>query len=390
MLALRYFRSRRSHPFIGVIKNISILGVALGTGALVVVLAVMNGFEKDLKEKIVGVYAHATVESDIPFPYTDEIRSRITSGGGSIVGAAPYVQGQALLEHAKSIEGVLIKASPGDSAKSVSEIGRFVTEGAYPAEGSLEVLIGDVLGGLIHAKLGDEVGIISSDTRKPTIVKVGGFFHSGMYEYDAHLVYAPLTLGQEIFKMGANVSGVAVRYGDPEDAIAHKADLQVRVGYPFYVRTWSDMNRTLFGALKLEKTVMFIILTLITLVACFNIVGTLTLLVIDRTKDIGVLKALGASSGQIMRIFTWNGLFIGFSGTLLGLLLGFGAVWALARYPLIEIPSDIYYFSRLPVNLDPIDAAVIAVSALALALFSTLYPAIAAARMKPVTALRYE
>ncbi len=390
MLALRYFRSRKSHPFIGVIKNISILGVALGVAALVVVLGVMNGFEKDLKEKIVGIYAHAAVESDIPFPYTDELRKRIMAGTDSIRGTAPYVQGQALVEHAKAIEGVLIKAAPWDSERGVSDIDRYITDGTYPAEGSREVMLGDVLGGILRVKAGEEVQIIVSDTRKPVMVKVCGFFHSGMYEYDAHLIYAPLSLGQEIFKLGANVSGVAVRYRDPEDAIAHKHQLQENAGYPFYVRTWSDMNRSLFGALKLEKTVMFIILTLITLVACFNIVGTLTLLVIDRTKDIGVLKALGATSGQIMRIFTWNGLYIGFSGTFLGLALGFGAVWALKRYPLIEIPSDIYYFNRLPVSLDPTDALIIAASALALALASTLYPAIAAARLKPVTALRYE
>ena len=389
-LAFRYFVSRRNHPFINVIKGISVLGVALGVAALVVVLGVMNGFEKDLKEKIVGIYAHAVIESDTAFPFTDELRARIGAGSDAVVGVAPYVQGQALLEHSKSIEGILLRASRGDQEKEVSRLPGLITEGAYPAEGSRQILLGDVLGDLFRVKVGDELRLFTSDKRDPVPVTVTGIFHTGMYEYDAHLAYVPLGLGQEMFRMGQNVSGVAVRYRDPEDALRHKRTLQENLGYPFYVRTWNDMNRSLFGALKLEKTVMFIILTLITLVACFNIAGTLTLLVIDRTKDIGVLRSLGATSGQILRIFTMNGLLIGFSGTAAGLLAGLGACFVLKRYPFIEIPSDIYYFGRLPVEINPADAGLIAASALVLAFLSTLYPAVSAASMKPVTALRYE
>jgi len=389
-LAWRYFHSTRKHPFINVIKKISILGVALGVAALIVVLGVMNGFEKDLKDRIIGSFAHASIESGSPFEVTPTFEETVRGTSTHIIATNRFLQAQALLQKDKSIQGVLVKAAEKDGEMRVTKISEYIVKGAYPLEGTRDVMLGDVLADSLGVVLGDKIQFISPDRKKPEWVVVSGLFHSGMYEYDSHLVYLPLGLGQELFNLKDKISGIAIRYDDAERAIAHKRELSRAIGYPYYVRTWTDMNRNLFSALKLEKTVMFIILTLIVTVACFNIIGTLTLLVIDKTKDIGILKAVGFSSGRIMRIFTWSGLLIGFWGTLTGLALGFGICAVLEKYSLIDIPSDIYYFGKLPVEISIKDAIVIAGSSMMLSLLSTLYPAAAGASLKPVEALRYE
>ncbi len=389
-LAWRYFHSTRKHPFINVIKKISILGVALGVAALIVVLAVMNGFETDLKSRIIGAFAHASVESGEPFEPAPELVSRIRQSSPHVMAVSPFVQAQALIEKGKRIEGVLVKGSTKENETSVTALAECITRGAYPLEGTREMMIGDVLASSLGLAIGDTVQFISPDKKKGETLAVSGIFHSGMYEYDSHLVYLPLDLAQELFALETKVTGIAVRYDDAERAIAGKRELSQAAGYPFYVMTWTDMNRNLFNALKLEKTVMFVILTLIVTVACFNIVGTLTLLVIDKTKDIGILKAVGFSSARIMNVFTWNGVLIGFWGTALGLAIGFLICALLERYSFIDIPSDIYYFGKLPVQTSLKDALVIGASSMGLSLLSTLYPAAAGANLKPVEALRYE
>lgn len=390
MLAWRYFQSKRHHPFINVIRRISIVGVTLGVAALIVVLAVMNGFEKDLTDRIMGIYAHASLEGEGEFAFTPELEELIRQSSSSLIALSPYVYGQALLEKGKSIEGVLLKGAEGQSELETSAIGAYIQVGRYPQEGAAEIMIGDALADRFRLGVQDEMRIVSSERNQPVTVRISGIYHSGMYEYDAHLVYAPKAFSQQLFGLGKNVSGVALRFTKPEFAPAEKKTLQIALGYPFFVRTWAEMNRNLFGALKLEKTVMFIILTLIVMVACFNIVGTLTLLVIDKTKDIGILKSIGVSNNQVMRIFTLNGLLIGLWGIFFGLALGLGVCFLLDRYPLIEIPSDIYYFSRLPVEVHWPDVGLVASCAMVLSLLSTLYPAAAGASLKAVEALRYE
>lgn len=389
-IATRYFFSKRHHPFINVIKKISILGVAVGVAALIVVLAVMNGFENELEERIIGTYAHATIQQDGYFAMTPELEKTIRGAADGIQGFSPFVQGQVLIEKKKLIEGVLLKGAQGDAEKSVSTLAKNIVTGEYPAEGTAGILIGDVLADRLDADVGSTIGLISPVTRKPLPVTVAGIYHSGMYEYDAHMVYVALSLAQEVFETRGGVSGAALKFSKAELAPAQKRRLQQALKFPFYTMTWTDMNRNLFGALKLEKTVMFIILTLIVTVACFNIIGTLTLLVIDKTKDIGILKSLGVPNASIMRIFTWNGFLIGFCGTALGLAMGYGICFLLKKYQFIDLPSDIYYFGKLPVLIDWHDAALIAASSLALSLLSTLYPAVQGASLKPVEALRYE
>jgi len=389
-LAWRYFRSKRRHPFIGLISGISVLGVALGVAALIIVLAVMSGFERDLVERIVGTYAHTVVEGGGGFEPSDELTRRIRGASAHIRAVAPFVQAQAMIQKNGRSRGVVVKGSRRTDEESVSLIAQYLKEGRYPEEGTKEILIGDALSRLIGARTGQKIQFLSPEGNKRFRLTVSGLFHSGMYDYDCHLVYLPLDLSQDIFRIQGRVNGLAVTYDDARRAVENQRQLQRHLGFDFYVRTWRDMNQTLFGALKLEKAVMFVILALIVMVACFNIVGTLTLLVMDKTKDIGILKALGAARGRIMRVFMLSGAWIGAAGMCLGLCAGAGVCVLLEKYPLIKIPSDIYYFDRLPVDLRWADAGGVAVCAMVLTFLSTLYPAWTGSRMQAVEALRYE
>ncbi|MBI4353257.1 MAG: ABC transporter permease, partial [Candidatus Omnitrophica bacterium] len=212
----------------------------------------------------------------------------------------------------------------------------------------------------------------------------------GMYEYDANLVFLDWRAAQALFGLEKAVSGTAFSLREAEDAGRVKTLLQRKLGFPYFVRTWMDMNKTLFGALKLEKIVMFLILALIILVASLNIAGSLTILVMDKTKDIGVLKALGAAKWDLVRIFTMDGLFLGGAGALAGLLAGMGISWVLKTYPVVELPKEIYYTNRLPVQMDWADAFLVAGVAMALSLASAFYPARLASKLDVVKALRYE
>ena len=219
---------------------------------------------------------------------------------------------------------------------------------------------------------------------------VSDLFRSGMYEYDANLSLLSLETAQEFVNLGPGVSGVEVKVRDIYQAAEIKRALAARLGYPYWARDWMEMNRNLFAALKLEKTVMFIILTLIVLVAAFNIAATLIMIVMEKTKDIAIMKAMGATAGSIRRIFVYMGLAIGASGTALGLALGLGLCELLRRYKFVKLPSDVYYISTLPVRVDPLDVAIICLAAVAVCFLGTLYPSRQGARLNPVEALRYE
>ncbi len=389
-LAWKYFASGRRHPFIGLISSVAVAGVAVGVAALIIVIAVMSGFERDLVDRVIGTYAHASVEGDIPFEPTAELLSQIQNSSSDILGVAPVIHTQAMLQTNRGSRGVLIRASSQAAEEAVSNLMTYMDVGNFPEAGRNEVLLGSVLARTLGVGLGDTVEFFTAQKRKAVFYTVSGIYTSGMYDYDSNLVYIALDIGQAILETPNRVSHINIKYTNPHMALSKQLQLQQLLGYPFYVRTWRDMNRTLFDALRLEKTVMFIILTLIVMVACFNIIGTLALFVIDKTREIGVLRALGADSGMISRIFAIIGICTGFWGTLFGVLIGSGVCWVLKTYPIIQIPSDIYYFDQLPVDWRIGDCVLIASCAMGLALFSALYPAKLAAKLKPAEALRYE
>ncbi len=387
-IARRYLWSKRRHPFVGVTGTISMLGIAVGVAALITVLAVMNGFDADLESRIIGLHAHLVVEKEGPFGDHEALAARLAVAA-AVRATAPYVEGQALLQSGEWGTGVVVRGLDPGRERSVTDFHRHVKEGSFSGTPGRAVL-GDELAKRAGLGVGSHFKLLTPKVDKPVDLAVEGLFSSGMYEYDANLLFLGLPEAQRLYGMGGGVTGLSVALRDPSRASVAKEAIVRSLGFPYYARTWMDSNRTLFAALKLEKIVMFLILALIILVACLNIAGSLTILVMDKTKDIGVLRAIGATPWDLVRIFACDGFLIGTAGASAGLGLGLGLCWALSRYRLVDLPPEIYYIDRLPVLLAPADAAAVVGVAVGLSFLSALYPALLAGKLDPVKALRYE
>ena len=399
-IALRYMKARRREAFISLITWISVGGVALGVAALIVVLSVMTGFERDLRDKILGTNAHVVV-----YPMGGTIRGyrdvvgRIEQVDG-VVAAAPFVASQVMVMAGGTVQGALLRGVDAASVSRATDLGRFLVEGsledlAGPGPG---LVVGREMARNMGLMLGDVVQVVSpSGSLTPMgmvprirAFRVVGLFASGMYDFDTGIVFTSLREAQDFLRMGDGVSAIEVRVADLYRARAVARKIEKRLGSGFWARDWIEMNRNLFSALKLEKTAMFIILTLIVLVAAFNIASTLIMVVLEKTREIGILKSMGATNRSIRRIFVLEGLVIGGLGTAAGLLGGWGLGALLKRYRFIQLPSDVYYIDTLPVVMEPGVFVLVAVCALALSFLATLYPSWQASRLDPVEIIRYE
>lgn len=410
-VSLRYLLAKRRQTFISLITVISIAGVAVGVTALIVVLAVMNGFQEDLRTRILGITSHMVVGSfgGTISDYRDLAeRTRKVQG---VVAATPFIYTQVMISSGKSFSGAVLRGIDPHTAASVlnlqsnmirGNIEDLVRQPSGEEKTQSEVHPGIILGLELSNQLGVHQGewltVISPVGRvtpmgqvpKSKLFQVVGIFQSGMYEFDNTLAYVDLATAQQFLGVGDVVTGVEMKLADIYDAPAIAETLRSQLAYPLWVRDWMQMNHSLFSALKLEKVVMFIILTLIILVAAFNIVSSLIMMVMEKTRDIAILKTMGATTARIRKIFILEGLMIGVSGTIFGLFGGFTLCALLKKYKFIELPPSVYYIPTLPVQVNAVDVWLIALASIVISLLATIYPSRQAAKLEPADALRYE
>jgi lipoprotein-releasing system permease protein len=395
-VALRYIKARRNGVFTLLTTLIATGGTALGVAALIITLAVMSGFHRDIRSKILGLQPHLTIIRQDQRPLVDYAETaKAIASDKEVIASSPFVYGQTILRNGRSMQGVVVKGIDFEQEKKVVNIQKAIVtppskDFALTDEG---ILIGKELARNLGATVGDDVVLmspsLSGQIPKMRKLKVSGIFDSGMYEYDSNLAYVSLQSGQQLFDLGGSVTGIGVAVRDWENSSKIERQVQNLVEFPLIVRSWERMNKSLFAALKLEKIMMFIILTLIIVVAAFNIVSNLLLLTVEKAKEIGILSALGFKKSSISRIFFYQGMIIGLSGIVSGLFLGIGISELLNKYKFIHLPADVYYIDTLPVKIFFNDVSMVVLATLLITLFASIYPAYQVTKLKPLDAIRY-
>jgi lipoprotein-releasing system permease protein len=398
-IGLRYLRSKGRRGFLSLLTLIAMAGMALGVMALILVLGVMSGAEEEFMGKILGTTAHVLVMDAAGKGIEDAERILpLVRAQSGVRSASPFVLQQVMLAHERAATGVVLRGI--DPENGGLELERRVKEGGLAGLAGPEpgIALGRELARVLGVFVGDTLTAISPQgavTAVGTIPKMRQFrvvalFEVGLYEYDSALAYTSLAGAQQFADLGSRVSGIEVRVADVYRARRVAQDLAKTLGFPYWTRDWMDMNRNLFSAIQLEKTAMFVILTLIIFVAAFAIISHLILMVAEKRREIGILRALGAGTRSIMLVFVAEGVLIGGVGTLVGTVLGVTLARIQQTYHIVKIPGDVYHLSELPMRVSGRDLVLFAVSALVVSFLATLYPSRQAARLDPVEVLRYE
>ena len=406
-ISLKYLQSKRKQKFISLVTFFSIIGVMVGVMTLIIVLSVMSGFEREVRTRILDINAHIFVLSfKGNIVKYQQLIDKVKRQPG-IIGVAPFVYSQVMVKSDQNVSGAVLRGVEVESISKVSNLAKILKAGKIESLNTSELKHGQKLPSLIMGQelaknlgvwLGDVVSVISPfgeitpTGQIPKVKKflVGGIFDSGMYNYDSSLIYISLHQAQQFLGLGAAVTGLEVKIAEIFRARELAETIQKKLGFPFWTRNWIDMNKSLFSALRLEKITMFLILTLIVLVAVLNIGSSLIMMVMEKVKDIAILKTMGATDKNIMKIFVYQGLIVGILGTLLGIIGGISVCLLLKEYHFIHLPQDVYSLSCLPVELRWGDIIAITLGAITLSFLSTIHPARQAARLDPVEALRYE
>jgi len=410
-IGLRYLRAKRSEGFLSLITAISTGGVAVGVMTLNVVLAVMTGFEEDLRDRILGFTPHVVVSdygASMAADASVEDRLRAVPG---VEAADAFVQGQAMLASGSEVAGVLLRGVRPRAGGAI-DFSRHLRDGGIEdlavrhavrrddSDARVElpgIILGTELARQLGVGVGDPISVVAP-SGVPTVVgmvpkvrrfAVVGLFEAGMLEYDSALAFIGLPDAQRFFGLGDAVSGIEVRTADLDRADAVAARIAGQLDFPYKVQSWRDLNHNLFAAIRLEKFVYFLVLTLIVLVAAFNIVATLVMVVMEKRRDIAVLKSMGATRRGVAEIFVTKGLIIGGVGTIIGTTLGLGLCLLLKRY-VIDLPPGVFYTPTLPVKIYPEYFALVIAVSLLICLLATFYPARQASRLVPVEAIRYD
>jgi len=411
-IGLRYLRAKRKQTFISANTFISVAGIFLGVAALIIVLAVMNGFEIELRDKILGINSHIVLmEYTGGMENHEGIMKKIESIDG-VVASTPFIYGQAMLKNRGRVTGVVLRGMSTETSANVINLGKM-------KNGNIDYLSGKgnktgLPGVVIGKELAQNLGLLLFDTVEilipmgittpmgivPKIKKfsVVGIFNSGSYEYDSSLVFLSLKNCKKFLGMKDTVTGLEIKVDDIYGAGRIAKTIQEKLGYPYWARSWMEMNKNLFSALKLEKRVMFIILSLIVIVAAFNIITTLIMTVMEKARDIAILKSMGATARSIMKIFMIEGIVIGAIGTILGCITGIVVALNLEwisrsvedLFSFKILPKGVYYLNEIPSQINYGDVAVIVISAMLISFLASIYPSWRASKLDPAEALRYE
>lgn len=407
-IGLRYTRAKRRSGFVSFIAMISMLGIALGVAALIVVLSVMNGFGKELRERTLGMTAHATISGHDGYLNNWSNIRRLVSDHRNIIDSSPYTQNEAMLSNRSRVSGAIVRGILPDEEPKVSEVANKMVSGQLKdlQPGAFGIVLGRELANALGVYEGEKITIITPQAnvtpvgvlprlRRFTVV---GVFEAGMHQFDRSMAFMHMQDAQKLFGMGAKVNGLRLKLDDMFNSRLVRHELESIVGEDYWVRDWTRMHTNLFKALKTEKVVMFIILFLIVAVAAFNIISTLVMTVTDKQSDIAILRTIGMTPGSLMMVFVIQGMVIGLIGTILGVAIGVPvAINVNDIVTAVEtmfntkfLPADVYYISEISSDLHAKDVVVYSVSAFLLSVLATIYPAWRAAKVQPADALRYE